>query len=529
MRRGSRFWLQPWRWPAAVVHAALLGGLLVWATMQCVDPLSAQGGLAAATHDRMQRIRLWASAPDPRLLVIDVDERSLAEMAPTFGRWPWPRDTLATVLTHAHAQGAAALVFDILFADPDRLHPGGDRALAQAINDAPIGVFPVTRLPAALDAHSTLGADRVPGLALPPPGAAPVPTVALIVPFMQAMVDSARLGTNSVTRDPDGVLRRFALAEPLPGGWRLRSLPAAVASGLGVATPAAGTGAQRIVWRDKAHAYPKVPFVELWACAEGGPRPGCPSLRGRILVLGSTATALHDRHATPMSSQHAGVDVLATLIDNALHGRAYAEPAPVLRWAACVGALLVSGALVRRGRAGATRRALVMLPPLLAALAWASLHSESVYLDLLLPAALALSHLSAVAAFDALRAFVYGASAAQAVGPHALVAGGAAAAGERLERAVFDLAARHDLRVTGGATAAGDGGAAHAVWALWGLDDAATARRLGAALQRAVPSCWHGDFTPGDDPPQRLHRAIAAAMPAAVPAAQPLNEPAHAS
>ena len=99
---------------------------------QRFGPVRSQG-IAATTFDLMQRHRLWASAPDPRLLIVDVDERSLADLSAEFGRWPWSRDTLATVLQHAQAEGAAAVVFDILFSDPDRLRPGGDRALDAAV------------------------------------------------------------------------------------------------------------------------------------------------------------------------------------------------------------------------------------------------------------------------------------------------------------------------------------------------------------------------------------------------------------
>ncbi len=141
--------LPPWRWSSPTVHLLLLLVLLGWAALECFGPLHSKG-IAMSTHDRMQQSRLWASLPDPRLLIVDIDERSLADMAGEFGRWPWPRDTLATLLDHAQAEGAAALVFDILVSDPDRLHPGGDHALAAAVRDSRIGLYPVARLPAAI-------------------------------------------------------------------------------------------------------------------------------------------------------------------------------------------------------------------------------------------------------------------------------------------------------------------------------------------------------------------------------------------
>ena len=211
-----------------VFRTLLLACFVVWSVIASLAS-PASHGIRTTTFDAMQRHRLWASAPDPRLLIVDVDERSLAELAPEFGRWPWPRDTLAAVLAGSEAAGAEAVVFDILFSDPDRSHPGGDRAFEAAVRKSSRSFFTVVRLPRQNDAKSALFVHEVPGLALP--GAGPAGTVAVVLPFMQAILDTRRLGMSTVTPDDDGVLRSFAWAEP-HGSWRLVSLPFAVAAGL---------------------------------------------------------------------------------------------------------------------------------------------------------------------------------------------------------------------------------------------------------------------------------------------------------
>lgn len=504
--------LSPWRWPAVRVHQLALLGLLLWTGFECFSPLRANS-MAWSSYDRMQQHRLWASAPDPRLLIVDIDERSLAEMAPEFGRWPWPRDTLASVLEYAQAQGAKAIVFDILFSDPDRLHPGGDRALEAAVRASTAAFFTVVRLPAALDAASELTADQVPGLVRPAPDGRPGPRVALILPFMQAMLDSGRLGTNTVQLDRDGKIRRFAYTEALAGGAELRSIPAAVAAHLG-APVADGTVTRLVAWRDRADAYPRLSFSHLWQCAEGRPRSDCPALAGRILVVGATAASLHDIRATPLAAQHMGVDILATLIDNALHQRAVLEPPALWRWLMCAGALSLAWAAVRHGRAGSTGHALWALPVLLLLLAYASLHGEVFYLDLTLPATAALTFLSAVKGHDALRRWRFGQREDAHAGPWAVAFGGPAALAEDMERAVFDLAAVSACTVSGGAAGSGDLGASHAVWALWALPDAAAAQQLAQALRQAVPLAWSTVFAVGAMPQQDLYLALAATVPA---------------
>lgn len=514
--------MNPWRWlgypKAAHVHAALAALLIAWAAFQCFGPVRSQG-IAAATFDLMQRHRLGASAPDPRLLIVDVDERSLADLSAEFGRWPWSRDTLATVLQQAQAEGAAAVVFDILFSDPDRLRPGGDRALDAAVRAGTLSFFEAVRLPARNDALSELTLDRVPGLGIAPAAPASAaasalasppaaPRIALILPFMQAMLSAARIGTNTVELDADGKLRRFAWAEPLQG-WRVVSIPLAVARALGV--PADTSGAPRlVVWREHADAYPRVSFSRVLACAEQRTRaPGCVSLAGRIVVIGVTASSLHDIMSSPLEANHPGVDILATLIDNALHQRWYREIDAGWRFALALAALAIAWRATRWRAASATQLALIVLPVCLVALGYASLHTEWLYLDLMLPAGVALSFLSLVKLHDTVRRHGFGLRAVPEAGRHALATGSAARCAEQLERQVFDLAGRHGLKVSGGVNTAGIWGDGDSCWALWNLD-AADAAAFGAALRAAIPGAWALPFEVSNDAQHDLHRALGA-------------------
>jgi len=508
-----------WRWlwwpRAAQVHIALLAGLVAWAAFQCFGPARSQG-IAAVTYDMMQRHRLWASAPDPRLLIVDVDERSLADLSAEFGRWPWSRDTLATVLQQAQKEGAAAVVFDILFADPDRVRPGGDRALDAAVRAGTLSFFEVVRLPARSDAQSSLTLDHLPGLGIAPgtPSAhasthasTPAPKIALIAPFMQSMVEGGRIGTNTVELDADGKLRRFAWAEALQG-WRVVSIPHAVARALGAAAPDVATEPLLTVWRRGPDAYPRVPFSVLLACAERNRAAGCPALAGKVLIVGVTASSLHDIMSSPLAINHAGVDILATLVDNALHQRWYREIAPPVRFALALAALFIGWRATRKRAASATQIALIALPVCLVAIGYASLHTEWVYLDLMLPAGVALTFLSIVKLHDTLRRHVFGLRDAPRPGTEALAVGTAARHAEQLERLVFDVAARTGLQASGGVNSAGAWGEGDSCWVLWNLD-AATVRTVTAQLAAGAPAAWAVPFGVGVDAQHDLHRALA--------------------
>ena len=89
--------------------------LLAW--IRILDPYPTQA-LRDITFDNYQRIHP-RTAYDFPVRIIDIDEASLAE----YGQWPWPRDLMATLATRLTQLGAASVVFDILFPEPDRSSP----------------------------------------------------------------------------------------------------------------------------------------------------------------------------------------------------------------------------------------------------------------------------------------------------------------------------------------------------------------------------------------------------------------------
>lgn len=65
------------------------------------------------------RVKMSASGePDPKILILDIDEKSLG--SPKLGRWPWSRDRLAEItdILFDH-YNIRILTFDVVFAEPD--------------------------------------------------------------------------------------------------------------------------------------------------------------------------------------------------------------------------------------------------------------------------------------------------------------------------------------------------------------------------------------------------------------------------
>jgi adenylate cyclase len=53
------------------------------------------------------------------VVIVDIDETSLSKL----GQMPWPRTRMAEIVDHLSEAGAKAIVFDIVFAEPDRSSP----------------------------------------------------------------------------------------------------------------------------------------------------------------------------------------------------------------------------------------------------------------------------------------------------------------------------------------------------------------------------------------------------------------------
>ncbi len=362
--------------------------------------LNVSTGLARASFDRMVRMRVWAPPPDPRVVIVDIDEASLLRMAKDFGRWPWPRDTLATVLSHIESHKPAAVVWDISFADADRVSPGGDAAFNSAVAKSEHSHFPVIRLPPANDVHSQLTQKDLPNLWLSTARTSNLtPTVALIVPALEAVARS-RLGTNNAVPDVDGVVRRFKWVETLSDGSQLASMPMSVARSLGGGASASSEHAL-IAWRSKAGLYPRVSFADVFAQAEGG-QPGGFTFHNKIVLIGSTAPSLHDIHPTPLSPTMPGVESLATLIDNALNGHELREPQPAAQAALAVVLCLALAAWVHGRGISSLAPLLLGLPLGLLLLTYLSMHTH-VFVDLQLSAGMAMAFLALLRVFAGFR------------------------------------------------------------------------------------------------------------------------------
>ena len=304
----------------------IAAALILAAALVEIGSLHLLEGIEGRVSDFLVRIEAAGLVPDPDIVIVDIDEPSLARMQDTAGKFPWPRSVYADLVAGIEAQKPSAIVFDIIFSEEDTRDPEFDRAFNRALKGVKNVYLPIVRLDPAGDAHGVpiarvadvLGLERG-------PGARPDARAQILPPQIVDEEHWQRSGVINFLEDPDGVGRRYWVAMPAYG-WKLPSLPARVARGIG--RPVPDIESLILNWRGGSGAFARVSFADLYEDF-GRRRRARPAdeFKDKIVVVGVTAAALGDFRVTPISTVHPGVEILATAIDNLKNRRAM-RPAP---------------------------------------------------------------------------------------------------------------------------------------------------------------------------------------------------------
>ena len=308
-----------------VAAGALAAGLLVLLT-----PLNTS--LSRPLRDAQARL-LAPAAPAAGVLVVDIDDRSLAALKPHFGPWPYKRDVYALAVDQLRDLGASAIAFDLLLADAQP----GDEALARAIArpGAPVVLAAAGLQHAGDDARtSDDGHTALPLPNLQPPPGMPTyrwPTISLPTPSVWPPGPAPPpLGIITTPLDSDGVLRELPLWHSA-GGQRWPLLPLAVHHELAGDSARVHTSATlRPHFAAATAAPPVLPFATLMAglgSGDGGAEAGTlrKQVAGRVVFIGSSAL-LADA-VTTVQGQTSGTAVLAQAYAALRDGRSMHAPA----------------------------------------------------------------------------------------------------------------------------------------------------------------------------------------------------------
>lgn len=295
-----------------------------------------QPGAAAFGSERLRDvfIKLRATdAPEPRIVVVDIDESSTAELGP----WPWPRariaDLVETLLGDYAVRGVA---LDILFSDA--ADPEGDARLAALSRHGPVVLahaFDYMReRPVALRQGELARAPSP----LPGAPAAALPATGFIANHA-GLAGAPQVGNIGFVHDPDGVLRRLPLWTTFEGkSWPALSLALLACCSGQPAPKIEGPLQTRVDFRRDWSAYTVVTAAEVLARAY--PRD---DLAGRLVLVGSSSLGQGDRVATPLGSNRPGLGVQAAMLSQLLDLQQGKAPG---RWPGAALALLFAAGSV---------------------------------------------------------------------------------------------------------------------------------------------------------------------------------------
>lgn len=342
-----------------VLGAAILAGALA---LRWADPLPLQQ-LRYLTFDTYQRLQPRTYDPAIPVTIAAIDERALDE----FGQWPWSRATLARIADRLTELGAAAIAFDVLFAEPDRTAPAAlaanlpadprydaaraqlgalpdpDQEFAAALKRSPsviafaysddfaLAAGPKIAFPYSVAVLGVAG-DREQQVALVASQVPNAPEAILPLPlFVEATHGMGEVHAGDP--DPDGVVRRVPMVVAIGGDLYTTLAGDALRVGVGGQTAQVkltrdgdidkmriGEAIIPVDGRGQLLLYDTGPKAERYVSAAALFDDGFDAARvaGRIVLLGATVEGLKDIRATPLAPVMPGVEIHAQILEQIL-------------------------------------------------------------------------------------------------------------------------------------------------------------------------------------------------------------------
>ncbi len=347
------------RWFARRIGYARLVCLVLligFAALRIADPAPVEE-IRVRTFDTFQRFDPRAKLAKPPVTIVDIDEASLAK----FGQWPWPRTRIADMVTNLTRLGAAVIAFDVIFAEPDRLNPdvaadtfrnldeetktklralpSNDQVFADAMRRSRVVLGESGLSEARGDLDKSL---PVTGLAML--GEDPQRFMFQFTGLLRntPVLEKAAAGRGLLTINPerDGIVRRVPMIMQAQGVTMpslsfemlrvitgtdtifIKSDQAGIKS-IGVKGFQIPTDANGQLWVHFAHRDPSI-YVSAVDVLEGRVPPE--KIKGKLVLIGTSAVGLNDIKTTPVSAAMPGVEIHAQVLESALTHAVLSQP-----------------------------------------------------------------------------------------------------------------------------------------------------------------------------------------------------------
>jgi adenylate cyclase len=313
--------------------------------------------LRVRTFDFFQVLRPRPQEIRP-VVIVDIDEASLKAI----GQWPWPRTTVADLVSQITQLGAVAIGFDIIFPEPDRMSPAiaersfrgidaetrakldslpsNDDALAEAIKHSRVVAGQAGA--ASPEVRTAADAALQTGFAVRGPDPRPyLVTFAGLLRNVPAIEQAAAgRGLFSINPESDGIIRRVPVIMTAQGSLvpslSLELLRVVTgSSAILVRVDQAGVQAVAVpglevptdrngqFWVHFNHHDPKR-YVSAKDVLQGNVPPD--RLAGKLVLIGTSAIGLLDLKTTPLDAAIPGVEVHAQILESVLSKSSLVNP-----------------------------------------------------------------------------------------------------------------------------------------------------------------------------------------------------------
>lgn len=343
--------------------------LALVALVQFADPAPLER-VRMQVFDSYQVAAPRENAGEQLVAVVDIDEESIERL----GQWPWPRTDLAELNRRLGQAGASAVVYDIVFSEPDRTSPdaivaryeanGQAASLGAVFADLPshdaLFAESFAQVPVVMGFflnQSGRGRDVEPKVPFTINGNLPSAHVQSYSGSLQALpqIEAAAAGNGSLSlvSDADGIVRRVPLLAIHKGTMvpvlSLEAVRVALDAGAPnlLASDGSGgnssAGGSAVAVRFNGTQFPVTDAGEMWVhFPAAGTREMLPAWQivqgamadgdlanavdGKIVFIGGSAEGLQDMVSTPVIDRIAGVTVHAAAAEQLLSGHFLERP-----------------------------------------------------------------------------------------------------------------------------------------------------------------------------------------------------------
>lgn len=295
------------------------------------------------TFDYRQSLQVIHKRPLPNkdIVVLAVDDASLESLWEKYGEWPIPRNVYADLINYLEAQKPQSIIFDLMFIKSIRTSADADRYLADTMNK-------FNNIYTGMNLDDQPSSLRIP-IDLPDRLALNIENNSKVDftqksfkncrPIMSSLIDGkVNIGMTNVQRASDGILREvtpimmykdkyypylsFKAGADYIEQKNAKDFTIDVNSNLKVfdtKIPLTKDGNAILNWYGPSGTHTIIPMYEVINAMNGSSRVSKFDFRDKVIIIGTTATALQDNKSVPIQNIiYPGVEVHATFFNNML-------------------------------------------------------------------------------------------------------------------------------------------------------------------------------------------------------------------